>query len=195
MANGGSWPRAEVIQTARLTLEPLSEAHAEEAFPLLNDHLLHRFTGGEPLPLQELRASFARKAAGGSRHGAQGWLNWIVRDRAAGRVVGTVQATLLAAKGSLQADVAWIIGTKYQCRGYATEAARGMLAWLREHDVALIAANIHPGHLASIRVARSIGLAPTAAVIDAETRWVVPASGSARAGSCDLLAAARGRRR
>src|SRR5947209_20503575 len=88
------WPRASTIRTPRLTLEPLQTEHADEMAPLLDDQSLHEFIGGRPSTLAELRETYTRQVVGRSPDGSAGWLNWIVRDSAAGSVVGTVQATL-----------------------------------------------------------------------------------------------------
>ncbi|MDQ3342454.1 MAG: GNAT family N-acetyltransferase [Actinomycetota bacterium] len=88
------WPSTEVIQTARLTLEPLRVEHADEMAPLLNDPALHSYIGGQPATLEQLRRRYTRQAVGRSVDGAQGWLNWIARHRATAAAVGTVQATL-----------------------------------------------------------------------------------------------------
>jgi RimJ/RimL family protein N-acetyltransferase len=102
-------------------------------------------------------------------------LNWIVRERETQRMVGTVQATLRVAAGSVSAELAWVIGVAYQGRGHATEAVRAMVGWLRRRGVNGFAAHIHPGHGASERVAAHIGLVATDAVRDGEIRWA-PAS-------------------
>jgi hypothetical protein len=48
------WPLAPILQTERLSLEPLSIDHAEEMAPLLDDPRLFGFTGGSPCTLDEL---------------------------------------------------------------------------------------------------------------------------------------------
>jgi RimJ/RimL family protein N-acetyltransferase len=58
-------------------------------------------------------------------------------------------------------------------RGYATEAARSLVAVLQAAGWTVVA-HIHPGHLASQRVARAAGLSPTPDVCDGEVRWVRP---------------------
>jgi hypothetical protein len=37
-----------------------------------------------------------------------------------------------------------------------------------------VVAHVHPGHLASQRVASAAGLSPTTDVVDGETRWLGP---------------------
>ncbi|MGZ4602692.1 MAG: GNAT family N-acetyltransferase [Kineosporiaceae bacterium] len=43
------------LRGPRLDLEPLRVEHAEEMAPLLDDPELHRFIGGEPARLEQLR--------------------------------------------------------------------------------------------------------------------------------------------
>ena len=165
------WPAADRIETDRLTLEPLRAEHAAEMAPMLDDAALHRYIGGSPASPAELARRYRLQAAGRSPDGNQGWLNWVVRDRASGAPVGTVQATLTGDAGRLQAEVAWVVGTAYHGRGYAAEAAAGMVAWLRDRDVRRLVAHVHPEHRASRRVAERLGLAPTGELVDGEMRW------------------------
>ena len=158
--------------TERLDLEPLAAAHAAELAPLLDDGSLQEFTGGAPLSAAALAARYARLAARRSPEGDQMWGNWVVRLRATGAATGIVQATLPAGGPAAgPAEVAWVVVRAAQGRGYATEAARSLVAALREAGWTVVA-HIHPGHLASQRVARAAGLSPTADVRDGETRWV-----------------------
>jgi RimJ/RimL family protein N-acetyltransferase len=166
------WPRAEAMSTERLVLEPLRPDHARELAPVLADPALHAFTGGEPADEDELRARFARQAAGRSPDGAQGWLNWVARDRAAHAPVGTVQATITDDAGVRTAALAWVVATSRQGEGLATEAARAVRDWLRGRGVTRFAANIHPDNAASAAVARHLGLAATDERRDGEVRWV-----------------------
>ena len=153
-------------------------AHAAELAPLLDDTSLHEFTGGAPLSAAALAARYARLAARRSPGGDQMWGNWVVRVHATGTVAGTVQATLPAGGPAAgPAEVAWVVVRPAQGCGYATEAARSLVALLQTVGWTVVA-HIHPGHLASQRVARSAGLSPTADVRDGEIRWVSPPAGA-----------------
>jgi len=165
------WPAAEPIQTARLTLEPLRVDHAGEMCEVLGDPALYEYTGGKPPSLEDLRTQYAMQAVGRSPDGRHGWLNWIARDRETGAAIGTVQATLDPGAG---AEIAWIIGVAYQRRGFASEAAGAMVGWLRSQGVQTITAHIHPDHIASMGVARSLGLTATDVIVGGETRWEGP---------------------
>jgi RimJ/RimL family protein N-acetyltransferase len=166
------WPTTEPIDTARLTLEPLGVDHASEMADVLADPGLYEYVGGTPPSEAELEPRYALRVVGHSPDGHQGWLNWIVRERATGAAVGTVQATLTDLAGRFEAEIAWIIGSAYRRRGYATEAAGAMVEWLRCHATSAIVAHIHPDHEASMGVARRLGLTPTDILEAGETRWV-----------------------
>ncbi len=162
---------ASSLESERLTLEPLAAAHADELVHVLDDPALHRFTGGAPLGIDELRARFERQARGESPDGRDTWLSWVVRERVSGRAVGTVQATLPGREGGRVAELAWVIGTSHQGNGFATEAAITVADWLFSQDVSLLRAHIHPEHHASMAVARAAGFEPTPVIVDGESRW------------------------
>src|SRR5215472_16851337 len=109
-------------RTDRLSLEPLTVAHATELAPLLDDPSLHEFTGGAPLSAAALADRYARLAARRSPGGDQLWGNWVLRVRVTGEAAGTVQATLPAggpAAGA--AEIAWVVAPAAQGHGYAKE--------------------------------------------------------------------------
>jgi RimJ/RimL family protein N-acetyltransferase len=164
-------PIGQSIETERLILEPLAVHHAEEMVDVLGDPELHTFMGGEPATLPELRARYERLAAGPAPYHQEGWLNWIVRRRQDDQAVGTVQATVSPAPEGPQAFIAWVIGTPFQGRGLACEAAAGLLGWLRANSVTHILATIHPENLASVGVARRIGLHRTDEYAEDEVVW------------------------
>ena len=165
------WPAADTITTPRLSLEPVQGAHAQEMVHVLDDERLYLFTGGRPLSREELQARYAAQASGRSADGTAGWLTWICRERSSLEAVGYLQATITGARQRPSAEMAWVITTSRQGRGYATEAASGVAEWLRDRRIVDLVALIHPDHRASIGVARRLGLSPTATVNDGEVRW------------------------
>src|SRR5262249_4437873 len=120
------------------------------------------------------------------------WGNWILRVRETGAAVGTVQATLpasgpvalpasgpvaLPASGPVAAsgrpglaEVAWVVVSSAQGRGYAKEAAKSLTDRLIE-DGWSVTAFIHPEHVASQRVARAAGMTATDVIRDGEQCW------------------------
>ena len=172
MTTPARWLEAAPLRSARLTLEPLRVEHASEAFEVLDDPRLHTYTGGEPASRDELDARFAHQVVGCSRDGSQGWLNWMLRRQDTGRLVGTVQATLeRGERDELHAELAWVVASDEQGRGYAREAAVVVAGWLRERGVDGLLAHVHPDHEASAGVARAVGLRASSTVVDGEVRW------------------------
>lgn len=157
------------FSTDRLDLLPLRVEHAGEMAEVLADPELHAFIGGTPDSPQALLARYRRLVAG-SPDPAVRWLNWVIRLREENCLAGTVQATI-ADRG---AEIAWVVGTPWQGRRIAGEAARGLVGWLGTQPVDTVAAHIHPDHHASAAVAASAGLAATAERQDGEVRWLRP---------------------
>ncbi|MEU4095726.1 GNAT family N-acetyltransferase [Streptomyces sp. NPDC026673] len=159
------------IATRRLVLEPLRVEHAEEMAAVLSDPRLHEFIGGTPYDAPGLRARYTRLVAG-SGDPAVSWWNWVIRLRADDRLAGTVQATVAwdTPEGAV-AEVAWVVGTPWQGRGVAKEAAVALVDRLAALPVDRVIAHVHPAHPASGSVAAAAGLAPTPVVVDGETRW------------------------
>jgi RimJ/RimL family protein N-acetyltransferase len=161
---------ARAIHTGRLSLLPLCVEHAEEMAAVLSDPALHTFIGGTPETPQALRSRY-RRLTSGSPDPDITWLNWVIRLRDEGCLTGTVQATISPSGPGPVAEIAWVVGTPWQGRGIATEAARALADWLGRLPVRAVNAHIHPEHQASAAVAGAAGLTPTAERYDGEIRW------------------------
>ncbi|WP_229712760.1 GNAT family N-acetyltransferase [Streptomyces fuscichromogenes] len=161
---------ARPIGTGRLDLLPLRVEHAEEMAAVLRDPALHTFTGGTPDTAEALRSRYRRLTAG-SPDPAVSWLNWVIRLRPDSCLTGYVQATVTDAV----AEIAWVVGTPWQGRGIATEAARALVDRLARQRVLTVIAHIHPDHHASAAVATAVGLRPTDLRQEGEIRWSRPA--------------------
>ncbi|MHC3819516.1 GNAT family N-acetyltransferase [Streptomyces sp. DT9] len=163
--NNGPTP----FSTPRLDALPLRVDHADEMAAVLADPALHTFTGGAPQDAEALRSRYARQTAG-SPDPAERWWNWVLRVRGDDCLAGYVQATVDVT--GARAEIAWVIGTGCQGRGYAKEAAAGLVAHLLDGGaVRTVAAHIHPDHAASEAVAASAGLVRTGEWEDGEVRW------------------------
>jgi RimJ/RimL family protein N-acetyltransferase len=188
---------AELIRTPRLTLIPLAVEHAAEMAEALDDPALHAFIGGSPATPAELHSRYTRMVAGPPPGRDEAWLNWVIRlhpsqdpnrsenpgtlqspngpekssrsesPGGADPLTGYVQATVTPA----EASVAWVVGTPWQGRGIAGEAALALVTWLRNHGVSTIVATVHPDHAVSSAVARRAGLLPTDVRVDGEVVW------------------------
>ncbi|WP_343240787.1 MULTISPECIES: GNAT family N-acetyltransferase [unclassified Streptomyces] len=162
--------RTAAIGTERLELLPLLVDHAGEMAATLADPALHTFIGGAPDTPQDLRARYERMVAG-APDPAVSWCNWVIRLREETSLAGTVQATIGPSGDGLTAEIAWVVGTPWQGRGIATEAALGLVGWLERQPVETLVAHVHPDHRASAAVAAACGLAPTGQWHDGEIRW------------------------
>ncbi|PNE39953.1 MULTISPECIES: GNAT family N-acetyltransferase [Streptomyces] len=161
---------AQAISTRRLDLLPLHVEHAAEMAAALSDPALHTFIGGTPDTPQALRSRYQRMTAG-SPDPTVSWLNWVIRLRDESCLTGTLQTTVSPTGHGPIAEVAWVVGTPWQGRGIATEAARGLVDWLSRQPVHTVIAHIHPEHRASAAVATAAGLTPTDEWHEGEIRW------------------------
>ncbi len=158
-----------VLATERLRLEPLQVQHADELAHVLDDLRLHEFIGGRPLGVEELRGRYQRQVVGQAPGGQQQWLNWVVRELGQRRAIGVVQATVTSSLS--RAELGWTIGIDSQGCGYAQESAAAIAAWLTRQGVQMLVAHIHPGHVASEKVAHALGLRATGETVGDEVRW------------------------
>lgn len=156
------------IKTERLAIVPLRSEDAAEMAEVLADPDLYTFVGGAPPTADELEARYRDWLMGSPRAGER-WLNWAIRLRDDGAAVGHLQATITGA--GVAADIAWVVGTAWQGHGYASEAARALVAWLESSGVGATTAYVHPGNVASARVAERAGLARTDEFVDGEVAW------------------------
>jgi RimJ/RimL family protein N-acetyltransferase len=152
------------FETERLAMLPLETRYAEEMAGVLAAPEIYAFTGGEPPTVEALASRYERQTKGPDRPGEY-WLNWVLQQNET--LVGYVQATVT----DDEAEIAWVIGTAWQGRGYAKEAAVGLVTWLEAHGARRIVATIHPDHAASAAVSAAAGLTRTEVMQDGEYRW------------------------
>lgn len=164
---------ATPIAQVDVLLTPLRGDDADTMVTVLQDRELYVFTGGEPPSIDELRRTYARQEDGISPDGSQLWLNWIVR--VSGEPAGYVQATVVTQGDHTVAELAWVIGLRWQGRGLAARSARLMRTWLQDHGVSHFTAAIHPDHAASAAIAARLGLRSSGLrTDDGEIIWRTP---------------------
>lgn len=112
------------LHTARLTLEPQTVAHAPAMFDVLADPAIYAYENQPPASLDALTRRFARLASRRSPDGCEQWLNWVLRQRGDGALIGYVQATVQADGRAL---VAYELASRHWGRGLASEAVQAML--------------------------------------------------------------------
>ena len=142
-----------ILATDRLTLRELDVQDAPFLHALLTDADFLANIGHRGVDTID---DAARVIADRYRPGyaANGWGMWVVA--AAGRPVGL--AGLVRRDGLDHVDIGYAFLPTARGRGYAKEAARGVLDWAAAHGVAPVVAIVSPGNAASIRVLESLGL-------------------------------------
>lgn len=136
---------------------------------VLSDPALYEYTGGHPPTVQELTRLYMIQTRGHSLDGSEEWINLVVTLGPEEQPIGYVQATIPT--DGRPTEIAWVIGTPWQGHGYATRAARMLVAHLEQRGIHDLVAHIHPDHSASQHIAAALGLAATDTMVDGETRW------------------------
>lgn len=157
---GSAPPNPSAINMARLfaprlTLEPLTAAHADELFIQLSDPQALIYIDNPPPPTVEgLRERYRRLESRRSPDGSEEWLNWaVILD---GRAIGFVEATVRIGG---RIALAYGLGRTYWSQGYGTEAVRAMINFLESHfPGALFEATVDERNIASRRLLERIGL-------------------------------------
>ncbi|MFT0846946.1 GNAT family N-acetyltransferase [Actinomycetaceae bacterium L2_0104] len=165
------WPTAELLESRRVSMEPLTIRHAGEMAEVLEEPALYRYTGGHAPSTEELTERYARQVTGRSADGRQGWLNWVVRRRDSGEAIGFTQATLTREGEAVVAEIAWVVNPRHQRNGFASEAAVTMRAWLRSRGIERFVAFIAPSNQPSISVARNLSMRASGLEVDGEDLW------------------------
>lgn len=148
--------------TKRLSIEPLTVAHADELVELLDPHVTAHFAPQDtPKTIGDLRRRFADLVAGQELpHGGERLLNFAVRLAETGSCIGRLEAFVQQADG----EVAFLFVPRAWGHGYASEA----VTWLRQHlsrvhEVQRLWACITPSNERSIALCTRAGFVPAAA--------------------------------
>lgn len=144
-----------ILETERLTLEPLRPDHAAVLYPDLREPRLYTFIPQDPPESPEaLAARYTDLARRASPDGEETWLNWAVRLKDSGVYVGTFEATI----DREFADLAYFVFRVHWRWGYAKEACARVIRFLfEEPGLECVSAAIDTRNRASIALVRSLG--------------------------------------
>ncbi len=117
-----------VLETARLTLEPICLSHAEELQVFFSDPDLHEFVPFEPPTLEQQREKCLRWEKRWSPDRNELWLNWAGRDKQTGTLIAHIQAGV---KQDGVASIGYVVSKRFQNQGFATEALERVFDYLR----------------------------------------------------------------
>ena len=163
----------ERVQTPRLELVPLS---AELLAALVDGDRagaarLVRFTipDGWPSPKEDrfLRLRLRQLRADGT---LGPWLLRAIILLDDGRMVGHVgfhgPPGVNGLRASDAVEIGYTIFTEHRGRGYATEAARALVAWAGERGVSRVIASVAPANAPSLRIVEKLGLRQIGSQVD-----------------------------
>ncbi|HEV2707685.1 MAG TPA: GNAT family N-acetyltransferase [Pyrinomonadaceae bacterium] len=144
-----------VLETERLLLRRWTPADARTLFAFASDPETMRFIGDGSAWVDIARAHqwITRRVAD---YETVGYSPYAVVERASGRIVGSCGFTYVAALSEI--DLGYVFERASWGRGYATEAARAVLAYGFDRlGFEEVTANTVPEHYASRRVLEKIG--------------------------------------
>jgi ribosomal-protein-alanine N-acetyltransferase len=148
------------LTTARLSLEPLTAAHADALFAPLQEEALYTWISLLPPPsVEKLRDRWTWLEGRLSPSGEEAWLNWIVRRVDDGACVGKLDASVDDA--GVATNVGYLFFPAYWGQGLATEAVIAVAEHLERHGVTEQRATVTVGNGASGRVLEKAGFART----------------------------------
>jgi len=128
------------LATPRLSLEPLTPAHADAMYKGFADAALYLWVDAEPpTDAEDLRGRFTRISEPYAPRGEL-WLNWAVRLTVGGAHAGLVEATV---RPDRVVFLAYYVFKNHMRRGIAREACTAVIDHLwRAYDAAEIRADI-----------------------------------------------------
>ena len=92
---------------------------------------------------------------------------WAIIENSSGNLIGVIELRISPPK----ADFGYILGEAYWGRGFASEAARAVVAWaMAQPSIFRVWATCHPGNTASGAVLRKAGLTYEATLANWEAR-------------------------
>ena len=160
------WP----IETSRLTLRPFVDDDFEAFHAMHSDEEVARYLFGERRSPAESRDLLARKIASSSWANEGDWLGAAVVERESGITVGDLSLQWVSERDRT-AEIGFIFDPRHQGKGFATEAARGLLDWaFGTAGLHRVIARTEARNSASSRVLEKLGLRLEAHLV--ENEWV-----------------------
>ncbi len=142
------------IETERTVLRPFQEGDADAAFAWFSDPEVMRFIpSGPDKTIDESRHRIARYREHEAKHG---FSKRLILLRETGEPIG--DAGLYYLQDGLRIELGFRLARQHWGQGYASEVARGWLAWFDAHLAGRpLFADVHPDHTRSQRVLAKLG--------------------------------------
>jgi RimJ/RimL family protein N-acetyltransferase len=160
------WP----LETERLVLRPFTEDDFDALHEMRSDAGVSRYLYNAPQSPEQTRELLQVKIAAASLSEEGQWLSAAAGLRETGEVVGDVGLCWVSAEHR-QGELGYVVHPAHQGRGYATEAARPLLAFGFETlGLHRIVGRLDARNAASVRVLEKLGMRLEAHF--AENEWV-----------------------
>ena len=160
------WP----LETSRLTLRPFVEGDFEAMHAMRSDPEVARYLYGETLSEDETRDLLAKKIATPAWAREGDWLSAAVVEHESGATVGDLVLRWVSERDRT-AEVGFIFDPRHQGKGFATEAARPLVAWaLTGAEMHRVIGRTEARNRASARVLEKLGMRLEAHLV--ENEWI-----------------------
>jgi RimJ/RimL family protein N-acetyltransferase len=160
------WP----LETERLVLRPFEPGDLDALHAMQSDAEVARWLYDEPRTLEETRTLLGLKIAGHEVTEEGNWLSAAVIERESGDLVGDVSLRWFSVVHKT-GEIGFMFRPAYQGRGYATEAARGLIAFGFEGmGFHRVIGRAEARNTASVRVLEKLGMRREALLV--ENEWV-----------------------
>jgi len=161
-----AWP----LRTVRLVLRPFAADDLEPLYAIYSDEGVARWLYNDPRSLEETREQLVRKVGGASLGGEGEWLSAAAVLAETGELVADI-ALLWASEAHRQGELGFVVHPAHQGNGYATEAARPLLAFAFETlGLHRVVGRLEPRNAGSARVLEKLGMRREAHLV--ENEWV-----------------------
>lgn len=165
-----------ILETERLALRRLVPADLDALYALYRDPEIRRYFPEGTLTLDETREELEWFLGGHPRRPELGL--WATIYRPTGQFIGRCGLLPWTIDGREEVEVAYLLDKAFWGRGLAAEAARGIVGYAREAlGLARLICLIDPRNAASIRVARSVGMALEREAEDEKGPYLIYAMG------------------
>ena len=95
---------------------------------------------------------------------------WTVILKDTGEIIG--RAGLDERAGYDTPELGFVIGTKWQRKGYAEEVCRGILKWASENDIDEVMSITEPENIASVNLLKKLGFTRSERFDDKRYIWI-----------------------
>ncbi len=147
-----------VTQTERLLVRRFTPEDAADNYRIYTDPENMRFLGRQPDSVEFERYHIRRHIA--NYYDQHGFGLWALVLKEEGRLTGRCGFIFQPVEGAQEVEVSYLIDRPYWGRGLATEAAREALRLgFGRYGFPRVVALINPENVASVRVARKVGMA------------------------------------